>query len=55
MKDGKFLAYRYMNGKQTWIGLFVNEIEAAKASDQFVRNHKAFQLQLNFPSIVNPF
>lgn len=46
---GKWMAYASPGGKRIHIGLFSDEIEAAKAHDEAIRKHGAAEWRLNFP------
>ena len=51
----KWRAQRVFDGKCYYNGLFDNEEETAKASDDLVRKHKMQRVELNFPSDVTIF
>ena len=51
-ESNKWRASRYVDGKTCYGGLFENEEEAAKASDNLVRKKKFWSSELNFPTNV---
>ena len=48
----KWRVQRYFGGKSFYNGIFESEEEAAKASDDLLREKKLWSLKLNFPTDV---